>query len=169
MTRRLTVLLLLCTHFSVIAYSADRGLSTMKAAGLPVTVKYGRPELGGRDMLGRAQQGMVWRLGMNQTTTLTTEGPLMLGDTKVDTGIYSLLAECTGEDSWRLIVNSVPELRGSNRDPAKDVALVPLQTSKVRQSVEILTISLTPTGETSGELSIEWGNRALKAAFKAAE
>ena len=169
MTRRLTVLLLLCTLFSAIVYSADRGLSTVKLVGGPVTVKYGRPELGGRDMLGRAKQGMVWRLGMNQTTTLTTEVPLTLGDTKVDRGVYSLLAECTGVDSWRLIVNSVPELRGSNRDPAKDVAVIPLQTSELSQSVEILTITLKPTGDTSAVLSIEWGNRELKTPFNTAE
>ena len=169
MTKRLAVLLLICTHFSAIVYSADRGDSRLVLLDKEITVKYGRPELGGRDMLGRAKQGMVWRLGMNQTTTLTTEVALMLGDRKVDKGVYSLLAECTGVDSWRLIVNSAPELRGSNRDPAKDVAAIPLQTSEVSPSVEILTISLNRTGKTSGEFSIEWGDRELKAAFKTAE
>ena len=169
MTRRLTVLLLLCTVFSAIVHSADRGLSTVKLAGGPVTVKYGRPELGGRDMLGRAEQGMVWRLGMNQTTTLTTEVALRLGDSKVERGIYSLLAECTGVDIWQLIVNSVPELRGSNRDPAKDVAVVALQTSEVKPSIEILTLSLKRTSDTSAEFSIEWGNRKLTTVLETAE
>ncbi len=166
--RRLSVVLLLCTCFSAIALLANRGDAELVLDGR-IAVNYGRPELGGRDMLGRAKQGMVWRLGMNQTTTLTTEVALMFGDRRVDKGVYSLLAECTGVDSWRLIVNSEPELRGSNRDPAKDVAVLPLRTSKVSPSIEILTISLNRTGETSGEFSISWGNRELEAAFNTAK
>ncbi len=169
MTRRLAVLLLLCTHFSALVYSADRGTSIVELDGGKVTVGYGRPALGGRDMLGRAEAGMVWRLGMNQTTVLTTEVDLMFGDSKVPKGAYSLLAECTGVDSWRLIVNSEPELRGSNRDPGKDVALIPLQTSQLSQSTEILTISLTGASNTSAEFSIEWGNRKLEAPFNVAK
>lgn len=169
MTKRLTVLLLLCIHFSAIVYSADRGTSTVDLVGGEVIVEYGRPQLGGRDMLGKAKPGMVWRLGMNQTTTLNTEVDLMFGNSKVAKGVYSLLAECTGVDSWNLIVNSEPELRGSKRDSGKDVGSILLKASEVSQSVEVLTISLTRTGEKSGGIAIEWGNRKLEAAFRTAD
>ena len=169
MTRRLTVLLLLCTHFSAIVYSADRGTSTVELVGGEATVQYGRPQLGGRDMLGKAKPGMVWRLGMNQTTTLTTEVDLMFGSSKVAKGVYSLLAECTGVDSWNLIVSSEPELRGPSRDPGNDVGVIPLKVSTASQSVEVLTISLNRTGDKSGDIAIEWGNRKLEAAFKTAD
>ncbi len=166
MTRRLTVLFILCTHFSAVAYSADRGSSAVDGLA---AIEYGRPELGGRDMLGRAKEGMVWRLGMNRSTTLTAHVALMLAGNKVDKGVYSLLAECTGADSWRLIVNSEPEVRGSNRDPKQDVVVAPLQTSELSQSVEKLTISLESTGEKSGKISIEWGKRKLATAFTTAD
>lgn len=163
--KRAAVLLLLCLQFSLIAFSAGRGNPELVLNGKRISVEYGRPELGGRDMLGRASPGAIWRMGMNKTTTLSTEVDLMFGDEKIAKGTYSLLAECVAADSWRLIVNSEPEIRGNRRDPAQDVATILLETNKLEESIETFTISLTGTGENSGEFSLGWGDRELKADF----
>ena len=42
----------------------SRGKTEATVKGKKITIDYGRPALQGRDMIGMARPGMVWRLGM---------------------------------------------------------------------------------------------------------
>ena len=58
---------------------SPRGTAEVTIAGKSVTIDYGRPSLRGRDMLGKAPAGTVWRTGADAATMFTTEADLTSG------------------------------------------------------------------------------------------
>ena len=136
-----------------------RGKAEATFNGKSVTVEYGRPSLKGRDMLGLAGVGMVWRLGSEAATTITTEGDLMIGSAMVPAGAYTLFAQKTGE-GWNLLVNSETGQSGLAHDPDKDTFSSPLTLEKASSSVEMFTITLMADGM-NGTLKMQWGQTVL--------
>lgn len=146
--------------------AAGRGQADVSVAGKSVSIDYGRPELKGRDMLSQAQAGMVWRLGMNEATTITSDGTLVLGDKELAPGTYTLFAKKVDETTWHLLVNSQTGMWGSaDYDSAKDVAEVPLEVGSPDEPVEVFTIALDPVGESSVALNMTWGTTKLSCNF----
>lgn len=138
------------------AAAADRGEAKLTLAGKNVVVEYGRPSLRGRDMLGQAAVGQVWRMGSNAATSLKTEADLSFGAASVPKGTYVLTAKKAAEDKWTLLI--------SQND--KVVQEVPLAGAKLEQSVETFTIELR--GEkNAGEFEMKWGTTGFKAPFTA--
>jgi hypothetical protein len=139
----------------VLAHAAPRGEAKATVAGKAVSIDYGRPSLAGRDMLGKAEIGKPWRMGADGATTLTTEADLAFGAAAVPKGSYVLTATKTAEDRWVLNVATAEKAK---------VADVPLDTAKLGESVETLTIELR--GEKGGgEFEMKWGTLSLRTAF----
>lgn len=136
-----------------------RGKVEASFNGKAVTLDYGRPSLQGRDMLGQATSGMVWRLGSENATTITTEGDLMIGSGMVPAGAYSLFAQKT-DDGWNLLVNSETGQPGMAHNPEKDLFSAPLKVEKTDDSAELFTITLMADGM-NGTLKMQWGETAL--------
>ena len=136
-----------------------RGTAKASFGDKAVTVDYGRPSLQGRDMLAQATTGMVWRLGSEAATTITSEGQLMIGEGMVPAGSYSLFARKTDE-GWDLLVNSETGQSGLERDPEKDLFEAPLRVETAPDSAEMFTISLVANGM-NGALKMQWGTTAL--------
>lgn len=166
MRRLLPFLLLTSTTLILNAHGVGRGTAELSVAGKKISVEYGRPELQGRDMLGRATEGMVWRMGADRTTTLTTEADLQFGETTVPAGTYSLFAKKTGPDSWVLLINSNPNASVGSRKEEEDVAVVPLVSKRLENSIETFTIELLQAGGRQGTFSMAWGNLSLRADFQ---
>lgn len=143
---------------------SPRGTAEGTVGGAMVTVDYGRPSLAGRDMLSRIEDGMVWRLGADQATTLTTSAALEIGGASLAAGSYSLFARKTA-DGWMLLVNSATGQWGTEHESAKDVAEVPLSVSS-GDSVEQFTISIEEHGG-SQMLHFAWGETTLMAPVSA--
>lgn len=143
----------------VLAHAASRGEAKVTLAGKTVAIDYGRPNLEGRDMLGRAEAGKSWRMGADAATTLKTDVDLAFGSTVVPKGNYVLTATKVSEGQWTLNV----------RKPggeSESVADVPLVSSNLPSSVETFTIELH--GEkNNGEFEMKWGTASLKAPFTA--
>ena len=155
----LTLLLLIGSSI----FAADRGTTGIMLGGKSVSIDYGRPTLRGRDPNQLIGVGHVWRLGMNQATTLTTEGDLKFGDLDVPQGSYSLFAKKTGVEAWDLIFNKQTGQWGTQRDASKDLGSVPLTVGEGTESVEQFTIELLP----GGEFSMSWGTLRVSASFTA--
>lgn len=148
------------------AESENRGKAEIQISGKTISIDYGRPELRGRDMLAQAEEGMVWRLGMNEATTLTTDGALVFGETVLAPGTYTLFAKHVRAGQWTLVLNSETGLWGAfNHDPSKDVAEIPLQLKTLDQTVEKLTITLEGSGTHQGRLAVRWGTHELATEF----
>jgi len=162
-TAAFTVSLLMMTGLTV--HAQDRGNVESTYSGGKVSIDYGRPALKGRDMLGRATDGMVWRFGMNQGTTITTEADLQFGDVSVPAGSYTILAKKVGDSAWHLILNKATDLWGTDRDESQDLQEIPFKVSKTESPVEVFTIELHGSGS-SGTMKAMWGGTSLAVDFQ---
>lgn len=156
MLKRTLLATLLMAGLAATATAADRGTATLTVAGKTITVDYGRPSLAGRDMLAKAPVGSEWRLGAGSPTSLNTKVDLDFSGKAVANGEYVLRARRDAEATWTLLV----------RKGEQTVAEVPLATSMLKESVEVLTLDLKPAAG-GGELVISWGTSALSAKFGA--
>ncbi len=151
------------------APSGNRGTAEIALGATQVTLNYGRPQLQGRDMLSQLQDGQVWRLGMNDATTLETNSDLTFGDTVIQAGRYSIWAQKVSSDDWRFIFNSDPDVGGLNRDPESDIAETLLERSDLAESVEQFTIEMNPLDNARAEILMSWATLQLRVAFKVNE
>lgn len=148
----------------------ERGVAELTLSGSRVSIDYGRPEFPSRDLLALAHNGMVWRLGMNKATTLTSEIDLDFQGKLVRRGQYSLFAKKLGAKDWVLLVNSQTGLWGTTGYDAKnDVASIPLRSASLSPPIDKLTIVLVKASENQGDMAIQWGEKELRASFKIAE
>jgi hypothetical protein len=129
-------------------------------------VDYGRPALKGRDMLSQLKEGDVWRMGMNQATTLTTPVDLVFGSTKIPAGSYSLWLKKNAGNQFDLVFNSQTGQWGTNHDASKDTAKVPLKMETSSSPVETFTIDLKEASG-GGTLVLSWGTSKMSSAFTA--
>jgi len=131
------------------AQANPRGAADMALKGKAISIEYGRPSLRGRavdQLLGQLKPGDVWRLGADQSTTLSTAIDLAFGDVTVPRGEYSLWALREADGSWTLVFNNQHGQWGTRRDPAQDLAAVPLKQSRSAKPLEILTVKLAREG-----------------------
>lgn len=143
-----------------------RGMAVASIGGAEIAIEYGRPNLAGRDMKAQAEPGFVWRLGMNEASTLKTDRPLKFGEIEIPAGEYTIFARLIEAGDWELIFHSQLGLWGAfDHDPANDVASVPLETTSLDQSIEKFTIEIDSTGDNSGRIAIQWGTDQLAADF----
>ena len=143
---------------------SPRGTAEAMVGGAKVSIEYGRPSLQGRDMLGQVTAGMVWRLGADASTTLTTSGDLDFAGTNVAAGSYSLFAKKSA-DGWMLVVNSQTGQWGTEHDASMDLVEIPLATH-TGDPREQFTVVLHGQGN-DGMLHFEWGETILMAMLTA--
>ena len=153
-----------------------------------IDVEYGRPILRGRENLfgSGADYGQsfllgapVWRVGANQSTTLTTEADLMFGGQRLAAGTYTMFAEVT-ESEWTLIFSSygvkdsfqeeTPNaLWGSyGYTPDLDVLRTTMRVGTHPVSADQFTIMFTDMTQGGGNLTIWWDDQVASAAFTVA-
>jgi Protein of unknown function (DUF2911) len=152
-------ILLLCLVAPLMA-QANRGTAEATIKGKKISINYGRPSLKGRDLLSMASVGTVWRLGMNQATTIETAADLKVAGKDVKAGKYSLWAKKTGANSWVLAFHptlppwGVPELKEGY------IAELPLKSETAGESAEQLTITVADD-HGKAAIKIHWGTLAL--------
>ncbi len=141
-----------------------------------LVVAYGRPLLRGRTGIfgsgadyGKrvSPDAAIWRMGANDTTTLTTQAALQIGSGTLQPGVYNLFAELKAT-GWTLVANTQPRqpkydpndkvlLYGSyNYDSKADVLRAPMTVRTVADSVEQLTIGFVNVTDTSATLTVAW-------------
>lgn len=125
-------------------------------AGKKITIKYSRPSMRGRKILGElVPYGQVWRTGANEATTLITPVALRIGNTDVPAGQYTLwTVPSTG--TWKLVINKETGQWGTNYDADKDLARVDMQKAALDHPVEQFLISWKKEGDRKADLVLEW-------------
>ena len=124
-----------------------------------ISITYGRPYLRDR-VVGETVEpmvGQVWRLGADEATTLETDAGLMIGDTLIAAGEYTLLVLTTlttppTEDAWQLIVNRRTGQWGLDYDESQDLTRIDMDLEVLPQPVDQLLISIE-----GGRLKVDWG------------
>lgn len=162
---------LLAMAGSVYAQRNPRGKAKLDLGGKSISIEYGQPSLHGRtvyEMLNKLPADGVWRLGADTSTTFSTSGDLMFGETKVPQGIYSLWARREADKSWKLVFNSQHGQPGTQHDSKLDVAQIPLKESRAADPPDAVTIVLTKAKK-RGMIAIEWGDLRLYTTFNQTE
>jgi len=165
MKLRIAVLSVLALSLAASVVMAQaRGTAEVTIKGKKISIDYGRPSLGGRDLVSLAPVGTVWRLGNNMSTSITTEADLVVGGTTLKAGKYSLWTKKTGPDTWTLNFHPKTGVWGAPPLTEGFVAETPLKTAKVGESAEQLVISLTDN-KGKAVITIHWGTAELIGAF----
>ena len=141
-----------------------------------LVVAYGRPLLRGRtDIFGSGADygkrvnpdSTIWRMGANDTTTLTTQAALQIGGSTLQPGVYNLFADLKAT-GWTLVANTQPRqpkydpndkvlLYGSyNYDAKADVLRAPMTVRTTDTSVEQLTIGFVNVTTTTATMTVSW-------------
>jgi hypothetical protein len=169
--KKVQFLTVVCAFFALTSALIAQGPSTRGTAsttigGKTISIIYGRPALRGRNMLGLARTGTVWRLGMNEATEIHSELPLMAGGKHLNPGKYSLWAKKTGETTWVLAFHPMTGIFGQPELTEGFVAEVPLKMEKASQNADRLNITLTANGK-NVNVDIHWGDSKLVGTFQA--
>ncbi len=124
-----------------------------------VTLAYSRPNLNGRKAFGGlAPYDNVWRTGANGIPTLTFDGAVTIGGTKVDAGTYGLLT-IPGKDQWTVIFSKNSEQWGAYAyKQEEDLFRFNVKPEQLDKSVETFTISFSDVKPQSAKLNIAWEN-----------
>lgn len=129
-----------------------------------VTIHYGTPKLGGRNLDDMIKPGVVWFIGMNNPTTLETTVRLDFDGKVLQPGKYAIFARPDDRKSWTLLVSS--EIARPLK-PETVVLEAPLQFAKDGAPQDLLKITLEKAGG-GASMVIAWGAYRLKGSFKAA-
>ena len=141
-----------------------------------VVVDYGRPLLRGRTPIfgtgadyGKMVTGdaAIWRAGANDTTRLTTQAPLQIGDKTIAPGVYNVFVDLK-PGQWTLVLNTQPvqpkfdpadkvRLSGAtNYDSKFDVLRVPMTVGTRADSLEQFTIAFANVTANTARMIMSW-------------
>ncbi len=147
--------------------------ATIGKGGPRVTVTYGRPY--SKDPksgeLRKIWGGLVkWdkadRLGADEATLLLTQQPLQFGTTVIPAGAYTLYLVPSEAGTSLLAFSSNLGKWGVPIDESHDVARIPLTKAALSAQVDQLTLGVKANAAgDGGELTIQWENTQLSAAF----
>lgn len=153
-----------------------------------VVVDYSRPLLRGRTQIfgAGADYGktvmagaLIWRAGANDTTRLTTQAPLQIGDKTIAPGIYNVFVDLKAAE-WTLVLNTQPvqpkfdpndkvRLSGATNYNAKfDILRAPMKLASRADSLEQFTIAFANVSETAGTLIMSWEKTVASVGFRLA-
>jgi len=133
-----------------------------------ISIEYGGPFKRGRGIWG----GLVpwnrwWMPGADETTTLSTSLPIVLGDLRVPAGDHTLYT-MPGEKDFRLIVNKELGTFHTYYNQRADLGRVPMTLRKLQEPVEEMTFTVEPRPEGGGTLALSWDDREYSVAFTVA-
>lgn len=144
--------------------SRDTVRATLGSAA--IWVDYGRPSKRGREIFGSVVPwNTVWRTGANAATQLQTSADLVIGNTTVPAGTYTLWT-LPSPKGWKLIVNRQAGQWGTMYDPVRDLARVDLKVETLPEAVETFTVAIEGTGS-SGMLRMSWDQTRVSVPLKA--
>lgn len=119
--------------------------------GARVTFDYSRPSKRGRVVWGDVvPYDKVWRLGADMATHFTAEADLDIGGTTIPAGRYTLWMIASATDP-QLVVSRAVNVFGTQYNPSKDLARIPLVRRAGATIAERLTLSVN-----DGNLAIAW-------------
>ncbi len=145
-----------------------RGNARATVGSATVSVDYGRPDLGGRnldELFAMLPPERVWRAGENEVTILETSADLILGGRMIPAGRYSLYLHIPEDGAWSLLVNRnqgirLGELWSEAPEARRDAMWPRLDGYAAIESEEAARIPLRESGNPSGGDVFEIGMEA---------
>lgn len=137
---------------------ADRGQKP------DIKVIYSRPQKKGRVIFGELVPfDKVWRTGADEATEIKLFKDMMLGDTMVKAGTYSLFT-IPSEKEWTIILNSDLDSWGAySYDQNKDIARIKVPVSEAKE-LEVFSIAFEKT-DNGYHMFLAWDTTLVKVPF----
>ena len=143
--------------------------------GSRVTITYGRPYTK-NPKTGEARKiwgelvpfGKVWRTGADEATTLITQKPLVIGETTVPAGAYTLWTLPAEDGSAKLIINKQIGQWGAGPgiyDEKNDLARVDLKKDALEKTAEQFTMTVGKNPAGGGMIKLMWEDVQYSVAF----
>jgi hypothetical protein len=134
--------------------------------GNRIFIDYGRPSIRGRVIMG----GLVpynewWRTGANEATSFKIDSDLLVADSLVPAGEYTLYT-LPSEKQWKLIINRQTGQWGTVYNRNLDLFRLPMAKRTLRDTVQMFTIDLNRSGSSSGILRLRWETTEVEVPFK---
>ena len=134
--------------------------------GKAITINYSSPRVNGRagklfgpgGRISKDPHYPVWRAGANAATTLHTDGNLKIGALSVPAGTYTLFADISDPDHWKLIVNKKTGEWGLAYDKTQDLGQTAMTMSTPSSTVEELKYTISDHGGGKGSITLSWEN-----------
>jgi hypothetical protein len=154
------------SHGGATASAHDPGedTTTVELGKGKVSIHYGTPRLGKRNLDDLIKPGLAWFMGMNDPTTLETTVDLDFNGKRLGAGKYAIFARADEQKNWTLLVSSAIE-RPLN--PSTVVLEAPLRFNKDGAPQDLLKITLEKAGD-GASMTVAWGTYRLQGAFKPA-
>lgn len=146
------------------AHDPGEDTTTVELGKGKVSIHYGTPRLGKRNLDDLIKPGIAWFMGMNDPTTLETTVDLDFNGKRLGAGKYAIFARADEQKNWTLLVSSTIE-RPLN--PSTVVLEAPLRFNKDGAPQDLLKITLEKAGD-GASMIVAWGTYRLQAAFKPA-
>ncbi len=139
--------------------------------GSRVTVTYGRPytkdpKTGEPRKIwgGLVPYGKVWRTGADEATVLITEKPIVMGETTIPAGAYSVYT-WPEEGGAKLIINKQLGQWGLTYDEKQDLARIDLKKDATDKAVDQFTMAVDKNPSGGGLLKLSWENTQYSIPF----
>ncbi|HKY96984.1 MAG TPA: DUF2911 domain-containing protein [Gemmatimonadaceae bacterium] len=130
-----------------------------------IEIAYSRPSRRGRTIFGNVVPlDSVWRTGANAATMFTTSADLIIGNTPVPAGKYTLWT-IPSKTGAKLVINSQTGQWGTEYDMSKDFARIAIAQSTLPKPVEEFTFVIVPQG-TGGVIKYSWDDREFSVPFR---
>jgi hypothetical protein len=141
-----------------------------EVGGAGLTINYGSPGVRGRVIWnGLVSYDQVWVSGSHWATAFTTDKPLRIAEVDVPAGTYALFT-IPGKEEWVMIVNKVYDQHlAEEYTEDQDVVRATVTPEAKEFITQRLTWSVLSTGETTGELVMEWEFIRLSLPFEVIE
>lgn len=135
----------------------------LKANEPKVKVVYSRPQKKGRTIFGElVKYGEPWRLGANETTTITFYQDVMIGGKEVKKGTYGLMA-VPGAKEWEFVVHkNVVSWGTANHDDSLNVASVKGAVSSHSEALEALSMTFDKKDDKNVHLVVAWDKTLVR-------
>jgi hypothetical protein len=134
-------------------------------AACHISIEYGGPFKRGREIWGSLVSWNHWWMpGADETTTLSTSTPIVLGDLKVPAGDHTLYT-VPGEKQFLLVVNKELGTFHTYYNQRADLGRVPMTLRRLQEPVEEMTFTVEPRADGGGTLALSWDDREYSVAF----
>jgi hypothetical protein len=114
---------------------------------------------------GLVPYGKVWRTGSDEATLLITQKPIVIGETTIPAGAYTLFTLPQEDGTAKLIINKQVGQWGLSYDEKQDLARVDLKKDAVETTVDQFTMAVGKNPSGGGVLKMMWENIQYSVAF----
>ena len=140
--------------------------------GNRVTISYGRPyskdpksgevrKIWG----GLVPYGKAWRMGADEATSLITQHQLVIGDTTIPAGAYTLYFVPNEDGTAKLAFSSSLGAWGVPVNEQNDVARVDAKKETAEKDVDQFTVSIEKGAGGGGTIKLHWEKSVYSVAF----